>query len=242
MEFHVSRSARDRYQFDESTFSISGNVIFANFYAARVFAQKINQRRDLLKFPEQAVRASQINAMGLIHEITHYVFRSYREQQNPQVLSDALEWLNSNLGATAVDAAIYRFIDQFPPLAVYRRAQGREDYLAGQTDGLPNREVVLEEMLMLWLSNVNPAFGPFLELFDDVDLEKETSYPSIMSSLYTFFGTRPVAGDLVGAAGADEGDGRGGGAVGGAPSPASLGLGCPLPKQEGTSGALQVLY
>src|SRR6185369_4303304 len=82
IEFLISRAARDRYQLDESLFSISGDVIFANFHAARQFAQRMNQRRDLVKFPEQAVRASQINALGLIHEITHYAFRSYREQHN----------------------------------------------------------------------------------------------------------------------------------------------------------------
>src|SRR5258706_13756191 len=89
MEFHVSRAARDRYQFDESLFSISGNVVFANFHAARAFAQKMNQRRDLVRFPEQAVHASQINALGLVHEVTHYVFRMYREQQNPRELPEA---------------------------------------------------------------------------------------------------------------------------------------------------------
>ena len=58
MEFHVSRQARDRYQFDESLFSLSGNVILANFYAARVFAQKMNDKRDLVSFPEQPARES----------------------------------------------------------------------------------------------------------------------------------------------------------------------------------------
>ena len=72
MEFHVSRRARDRYQFDESLFSINGNVIFANFHAARLFAQKINDKRDLARYPEQAVMAGQINAMGLIDEILHF--------------------------------------------------------------------------------------------------------------------------------------------------------------------------
>ncbi|KPL15097.1 MAG: hypothetical protein AMJ93_16875, partial [Anaerolineae bacterium SM23_84] len=73
MEFHVSREARDLYQFDDTLFSLSGNVILANFYAGRVFAQKMNERRDLVRFPEQAVKAGHINAMGLIDEILHYV-------------------------------------------------------------------------------------------------------------------------------------------------------------------------
>jgi len=57
MEFHISRESRDRYQFDQSIFSFNGNVVFANFHAARLFAQKMNARRDLVNFPESAVQA-----------------------------------------------------------------------------------------------------------------------------------------------------------------------------------------
>ena len=64
MEFHISRKARDFYQFDDSLFSLSGNVILPNFHAARVFSQKINEKRDLVSFPEQAIKAGQINAHG----------------------------------------------------------------------------------------------------------------------------------------------------------------------------------
>ena len=92
-EFHVSRSARDSYQFDETLFALSGNVVFANFHAARLFAQKMNDQRDLISFPESAVRAGQINALGLIDEISHFVFGLYREQRNPDVLSKALAYL-----------------------------------------------------------------------------------------------------------------------------------------------------
>ena len=42
----------------------SGNVIFADFHAARLFAEKINQKRDLVNYPEQAVKAGQINEDG----------------------------------------------------------------------------------------------------------------------------------------------------------------------------------
>src|SRR5436305_14383794 len=102
-EFHVARAVRDRYQFDEPLFSLTGNVIFANFHAARVFAQKISDKRDLVRFPEQTVKAGQINALGLIDEILHYIAGLYREQVNPQVMRQALEWLQGRLGARAVD-------------------------------------------------------------------------------------------------------------------------------------------
>ncbi|RLC91556.1 MAG: glucose-1-phosphate adenylyltransferase [Chloroflexi bacterium] len=194
MEFHVSRKARDLYQFDQSLFSLSGNVIFANFHAARVFAQRMNARRDLVRFPEQAVKAGQINAMGLIDEILHYVVGLYREQKNPQVMRQALDWLDERLGKEAVDAALRRFADEFPPLAVYRREVSLDDYLEGETAGVPHRQIVLEEMLMLHLANTNPAFSSFLELFDDTALDKETVYPQIVSGLHEFFETQPYFG------------------------------------------------
>jgi hypothetical protein len=191
MEFHVSRQARDRYEFDALLFSLTGNVILANFHAARTFAQKMNDKRDLVSFPEQAVKAGQINAMGLIDEILHHTVALYSQQRNPQVMAQALEWLEEQIGREAVEETLTRFADEFPPLAVYRREVSLQEYMQGETGGIPHRQLVLEEMLLLWLANANPAFLPFLELFDDEKLERETAYPPILSSLYEFFETQP---------------------------------------------------
>jgi hypothetical protein len=90
-EFHVSRLSRDKYDFDQALFKFDGNVIFANFLAAREFAQKINQKRDLVNFPEQAVRAGEINAMGLIDEILHLVIALYRQNVAPDVMAEAYQ-------------------------------------------------------------------------------------------------------------------------------------------------------
>ncbi|MDE3089156.1 MAG: alpha-amylase [Chloroflexota bacterium] len=190
-EFHVARAARDRYQFDAALFALSGNVVFANFRAAREFAQKMNAPRDLVHHPEQTIRAGQLNAMGLIDEILHYVAKAYREQKNRDAMPRALEWLDARLGRDAVDAALTKFADDFPPLAVYRRELALEYYLKGETDGTRHREIVLEEMLLLWLANMNPAFAPYLELFEDAALEKETAYLKIASALHDFFDTQP---------------------------------------------------
>ena len=194
MEFHISRKARDFYRFDESLFSLSGNVILANFRAARLLAQRINEKKDLLRFPEQAMSPAQINAMGLIDEILHYVVGLYRSEKSPQVMAEALDCLDEKLGRTAVDTALRRFTEEFPPVAVYRNETGLDAYLEGETAGTPNRQIVLEEMILLRLANMNPAFSPFLELFDDTVLERETPYPDIFVVLLDFFNTRPFFG------------------------------------------------
>ncbi len=199
LEFHVSRQARDRYRFDQAVFTTNGNVIFANFLAARQFAQKMNEQRDLVRHPEQAVRAGQLNAMGLVDELLHMLVEQYRRQRNPAVMTEALRWLRNQLGKDALEDTLRQFASEFPPLAVYRSETGMDEYLAGQSrrpDGslVSNRELVLEEVLMLWLANQNPAFQPFLELFNDVTLARRTAYSRLIPSLHEFFATQPSFG------------------------------------------------
>ena len=194
MEFHISRQARDRYRFDESLYALSGNVILANLHAARVFAHKMNERRNLVSFPERAVQAGQINAMGLIDEICHYVAGLYRQQVDAEALQKALARLNERLGEGEVRRVLRRFVEEFPPLAVYRREVSVDDYLAGTTDGVPNAQIALEELIMLWLENANPAFASYLELFDDAALERDTAYLQVIATVQGFFATQPKFG------------------------------------------------
>lgn len=193
MEFHVARTAREQYAFDDALFSVRGTVIFANFHAARVFAQQMNNKRDLAGNPEQAVAPGHINAMGLIDEVLHLVIQRYREQY-PQVMQQALQALDTQFGTSAVDTTLLTFADEFPPLAVYRGEIQLPTYFAGSTEGIPNREILLEEMLMLWLANTNPAYEPFAELFNDTRLEAQTAYLDLIDGLQAFFDEQPAFG------------------------------------------------
>ncbi len=191
MEFHVSRKSRDFYGFDLELFSSSGNVVFPNFFAARVFAQKMNTKRDLARFPERAVQASQLNAMGLIDELLHVMLNRYKQDHNPKLMAQTLASLEARIGAECVDKTLKTFCDEFPPVRVYRRDLDLETYYKGATDGVPNKEILLEELILLHLANANPAFSPFLELFDDQRLEFETCYPALVPAVEQFFDTQP---------------------------------------------------
>jgi glycosidase len=193
-EFHISDQSRNRYNFDQAIFTFNGNVIFANFHAARLFAQKMNAQRDLINYPEQAVKAGQIVAMGLIDEILHYMIEQYRQQRNPPAMVKALAWLDENVGNEDVDKALLQFTREFPPVSVYQGELSAEDYLLGETNSIAHRQVAIEEIIMLWLANANPAFEPYLELFDDSKLEYLTAYPAIIQELETFFETQPTFG------------------------------------------------
>src|ERR1700685_1568604 len=113
MEFHISRNARERYQFAEPLFSYTGNVVFANMAACREFAHRMNRVREVEKHPERAAHAGQLYAMGLIDEASHALMARYREQFDPEVFTSALDFFSAQVGAEALDKMLLTFVEHF---------------------------------------------------------------------------------------------------------------------------------
>lgn len=178
-EFHVSRKARDIYRFDPALFSTDGRVVVADFAAARHFAAQMTEVRGA------AVAASDINAMGLIDEIMHIVIRQY-ELQNPGVMARAVARLETTLGKAGFEQAQLKFLDEFPPVAVYQRQVWAADYLNSYSGGRSHRQTTLEEMLLLHITNLNPAIQSYKELFDETPL-KPAGYETVVNDLSDFF-------------------------------------------------------
>jgi glycosidase len=190
-EFHVSRASRERYGFPDAMFTVTGNVVFADLAAARQFAHRINQVRDAEHNPDQAMHPGALNAMGLIDEALHTVVHVYREQRDPKVMVDALAWFRFRLGEEQLDRTLLEFAEQFPTINVFRRNATARQWLNATTGRTPHRAVALEELILLWLNNQNPAFKPFNELFNDDPLAKVTSYKQLTAALRAYFDTRP---------------------------------------------------
>ncbi|MFH1097406.1 MAG: alpha-amylase family glycosyl hydrolase [Candidatus Desantisbacteria bacterium] len=200
-EFHISKASRDKYQFDETIFSMIGNVIFANFKAVRLFAEKINAQMDLQTQPEGSkviprtqVMPGDIGAMGLIDEILHFVCNQYRTKRNQAAWEKGYSWLVNEVGEESVRITLNEFVSQFPTVAVYQGKQSTKEYMTSTINNIPNTYIVMEEMLLLHLANTNPAFSSFIELFDDTQLSNKTAYQRIMSSMNDFFLAQPVFG------------------------------------------------
>jgi glycosidase len=193
-EFHVSRAARERYSFADTLFSITGNVVFADLAATREFADRMNKVRRAQENPDRAIHAGALNAMGLIDEALHAVVAAYREQRDPQVMRDALKFFADRLGGKTLDRTLLAFADRFPAVSVYRGEQTASEWLAGATAGVEHRAVALEELMMLWLANANPAFRKFEELFDETPLANTSAYRQLTAALRDYFETRPKFG------------------------------------------------
>lgn len=194
MEFHVSKNMRDNCDFDETLFATSGNVVLGNFKAARVFAKKINDTLDPVLESNKMIKAGQLNAMGLIDEIFHFVCKSYKKDVQNYIFTNLLEELDKILGKKAVDKLLLKFTNEFPPTAVYKNEISATEYLKDKNGGISNRETTLEEMILLLLANENPAFEPFGMLFSDDNLALDENYFVCWQIIQDYFKKQPFYG------------------------------------------------
>jgi glycosidase len=192
--FHVSKDSRVKYNLDENLFSLKGNVIIQVFSTARLLSEKINVvRRSEGKFDQQ-VTAGQINALGLLHEIFHLLIRKYESDNKKGVFNDGIKYLKKKLTEGELDKTLLTFIEEFPPLHVFQNKIKANEYLTGKTDNKDNREIVLEELIILNLENINPATNLLKELYTDAKLVKETKYKDIIEQTELFFESEPKIG------------------------------------------------
>ena len=199
-EFHVGRKIRDLCNFDQSLFSSSGNVVIKNMANVRKFAMLVN---DVFKSRNQAdkqISAGQLNAMGLLDEIFHYVAMLYRRDVLSTMMTEMLAALDRQFTPQKVDQLLLDFTREFPPTEVYQEKTTAKEYLSrtaldiGTGKERSNREQTLEELILLHLANENPAFKPFAILFNDLELQKNPLYNKSWAVIQAYAKSKPKFG------------------------------------------------
>ncbi|MDR2419423.1 MAG: alpha-amylase, partial [Treponema sp.] len=191
MEFHILRLVREEHSLEHALFSLTGNVVFIDFRQVRELTAKLNAKADR---PERFVKAGQLNAMGLIDEILHYIVALYREQVQPEIFTTSIARIEDRLGKDKTDALLKTFCHLFPPQKVFAGEITIDEYLNSVDHGESCRALALEELLLLSLANLNPAFKPFTLLFDDTDLAITTIYNDALAELRACFALLPPFG------------------------------------------------
>lgn len=192
----ISREARNKYQLDDFKFSEKGNLVFeGEIYPVRMLVQQLNQKRDLINFPETGFKVGYFNAVALIFEINDYLIESYnKEYDDISIKEDLYEYLSEEIGEDKLLKAMEELVEEFPPEPIYKNKIKPKEYLNKKSDGKKNRVEFIDEFLNLWLGNSNPAFSSYSEFFDDNILKHKKIYRRIQEETKSFFEDKPKFG------------------------------------------------
>ena len=186
-EFHMEKSLRKKYEIDDALFSTNGSIIFADFRAVRVFVHKINKSRK----PEEHIYPGEVNGAGMLEEIFHFVLREYEKERNPKVFEKAYLHLEKIFGEKDVAEIFHDFTEKFPSTPVFKAQLTIDQYLKGETEGRSNRYICLEELVMLFFANFNPANKKLKEFFDEKLMDDPTTFRRMIDELEDFFEDQP---------------------------------------------------
>ena len=139
MEFHIHRSVREKCRFHKKLFCSTGNVILRNIDDVYAFTFQYNTAVEQGVFgqpasPEQFLKAGQLNAMGLIDEIFHYMCRLYRRDVCADFFSKGYRFTDDALQSKKLpplDSLLTDFCTLFPPAAVYTGAMTVPEWFCG---------------------------------------------------------------------------------------------------------------
>lgn len=154
----------------------------------RRLAEQVNAARDVTDHPERGLSAGQLNALGLLQGFLRGLLRHYLDTRNPALLHQALDWLERRFGTAAVSRMLERFVEQFPVPGV---DSGETPDRPATTTPTDPRERILEQALLVFVVNRNPAVEPLRDLFDDAELENATGYRAMLASLAELFADQP---------------------------------------------------
>ncbi|MBI1987169.1 MAG: alpha-amylase [Nitrospinae bacterium] len=188
--FLISRKARDRYEVSDLLGVARQQPSPSEIYAVRVLADRINEGRATRPSGKPQISSGQMMTMGLIVEVLRYVIDRYCMEEHAGSLETGLAGLRKG-DPWGVDRSVERFVRFFPPQKVEAGRQSESDFLAGSMKGKPNLLEVVSEVMLLYLSTINPAFEPFRELFDDAELRQQSPYIDLVEGLEDFFNAQP---------------------------------------------------
>ncbi|MCF7915167.1 MAG: alpha amylase catalytic subunit [Spirochaetaceae bacterium] len=197
VRFHISRFSRDRYRFSEALFSKEGHVISTDQKAVVQLVEAINKKRNVNRYPQLRASAAEVYALALLHEISHHVVHLYIEEHGSDIFTQLDQHLRQELGDAQVEDSLTAMIDHYPPAPVYSGEETAKEHLHKTDQERPNTEIYLEEMLLVWLSNLNPALKLYHELIDDTALTTESNYKQVVKTAYLFFEQLPGVGDTA---------------------------------------------
>ena len=188
---HIRHRARKKYDLPSEIFSVRGCAFFPSYRTTRQICHKINQKK---KPQDPNVKASHLYGAGLLHEAWHILLARYSQEIGRDSFESLEELLRQELKPEAFNSFLINFAAKYPPPSVSSGKVSPEEYLKGTTEGTSHKELILEEILLLNITNQNQALNPLKEFFYDRKLENSKEYKSILLKMEEFWAKEPAFG------------------------------------------------
>lgn len=159
------------------------------FLFAQMLAASVNVRRSAPPW----VRAGELHAMILLHEIFRTLMDLYARDVKPQAFADGLKHVSQERGAGVVESTLPAFISYFPPLQLKQSPDTPPVlYLQGSSRGKAHAVLTLQEMILVQLAHENNALQPCKSLFDYSDLCRQVPLLEVIQALDVWFSGQPA--------------------------------------------------
>ena len=189
----TARPARERYDPDLSLHRPDGSVAMGEGRIARALAARMNRARaEDLAPGSPGIGAGELYALGVIHEVFHYLVERYEDEARPEAVAAALAAVRAARGARRADGLRRAFLDDFPDrLAGAAGADGTAGAEGAPVAPAEPPESTLEELILTRIANENPAAAPLRDLFDDRPLAERADYEAAIATVDAFFAAQP---------------------------------------------------
>jgi len=165
-------------QIAKEYFLVNGKINFKNVSKIRDFAHIIDKNKIVQPYDESNSQAGELNAIALINEIYRKIMLRYCKFVKFDVFSQAWQSINFKFSKPQTGHL----------LAEFKQAFNTKYHNSAKSD------LLLQELINLWLLNSNTAIKKYRNLFDDRELHFETIYLELIENLISFFDSQPAWG------------------------------------------------
>lgn len=179
--FFLHREAREQNRFWQDLIPVVGDAPQVSLMAVRELVYKMNQSRKVVEQHQNPTSTVELQALCLIHLAGWFLLRQVRATDSLRM--DLLKESGAPDNQAAIQDTLRVFQEEFP---IGMESQGEIPYDFFSVNTINLTEIapqLLQELVLVWFKNQNPAAEVFRELFDDARLVSETQYLGVIERL-----------------------------------------------------------
>jgi glycosidase len=185
-EFLLSTRLRNRFKLKDiqilPELSVQENMILT-----LEITNKLNEKIGEETSEPVFVKASEFNAIFMMEKVTHHIIDTYRNVYEPDLFANLISELENEVGGSdELDIALIEFINEFPPHSLVMKESSSKEFLESETNGIPNREIIIQSMIVKMLNHQNNAFSDLLDMFEENEILRKPNFVTLEGQVFDY--------------------------------------------------------